>query len=234
MDKEFQGALPPASADGSSSQPMANRTAAVPSGGSPAGAGIAESGFTPGQTEEERMAAKRERWRVQKRLQRLAKTAACPGLPPCLPPASVHVGTSSGGLGTVQGNPPGTLSGETGQELGNWTAEEIAEITNELVDALDEHDQGAAVKAATLANLGAALVKEIEEDAAMPMFCKKIFKKCIPKMTAKALNSTGVSSEHKDSGFVSLAVIYYIYSRISNKKRLKELIATAAKTEAKA
>jgi uncharacterized protein (UPF0147 family) len=229
MDSELSPPLPPAATDSSTPPALAERTPGATAATLPAGS-PAFSGFIPGQTEEERMEAKRNKWKDQKRRQRLAKLAATGGLPPALPARIVPAGNADlPPAGPVDGRTDAAdaAGAVAAVALVEWTPDEIAEITDELIEALDEHDKSAAGKAATMAKLEISLVREIEEDAAMPLFCKRIFKKCVPKLTARALNATGVSSEHKDGGFIALAVLYYLYSKFSNKKRLKDLIAKA-------
>lgn len=129
------------------------------------------------------------------------------------------------------GLPPGdTLEPEPGAEdfyMVDWTPEEIAELTDDLIDGLNEMDKTGARKAAALANLPEILIKEIEADAEMPLLCKKIFRKYLPKAVAKVLNDARISSENREWIFVAVAALYYGWNKLSLRRRMAKLIAVA-------
>jgi hypothetical protein len=233
MDKDTQDTLAIVATGTAASELVADERTEIPPVVAPAGNGVAQSGFIAGQTEEERMALKREKWKNQKRNQRLAKLSAGSGTAEKLPPVIPSVIPSAGSLPPRpdSGSPVPDVAGDKKSVedvlLVEWTPEEIKEITDELIDELEKSDIGRASKALSHANLSAALIKEIEQDHEMPLFCKKIFKKCIPKLVAKALNASGISAEHSDASLVALAVVFYLYKNLSNRKRLAKIIAEA-------
>ena len=108
--------------------------------------------------------------------------------------------------------------------LAGWTAEDIAELTDEVVEWLGQLDKDSARKACELAKLGDRLTDEIEKDAEMPSICKKIFKKALPKLIAKLLNDAKIGAENKELAEIIVAVLLYVYHTSSLKSRIKKII----------
>lgn len=74
------------------------------------------------------------------------------------------------------------------------------------------------------------LVKEIEESAHFPKSAKVLLCDALPKIAARALNASGISSEYQDVLAVVTALLLILKQDRATSKRLDELIAQLVKT----
>ena len=106
----------------------------------------------------------------------------------------------------------------------DWTPEEIKEISDEIIDGLDESDKASMVKLAVAGHLPEEVVKQIEADAGMPKLIKKFLKLYLPKLIAKKLNDAKISAEGKETAVVVGSLGYYVLDRIATRRRVEKLI----------
>lgn len=106
----------------------------------------------------------------------------------------------------------------------DWTAEELSEITGEVLKIAEESDKTASVKLATAAGLPGDLIQRIEADAEFPAVAKRILLKVLPGYTAKQLNAAKISSANKEPGLILGALGYIIFDRMQRRKTLEKLI----------
>lgn len=219
MDAELPSTLPPATDGAPPASPVEDSQAETQVASSPAGTG--DSGRGRGSSTPEQ----RQLWRDRKRAQRLKKTAsgASSQLPPTLPPSLPSTPPTA-----ADSVSPKTIP-VTGLPLAeivppvSWNEQELAEITAELIETLEQWDKSSDVKKARALNIGGRLLEQIEADAGIPKFCKTIWKKYLPKMAAKWLNKSGVSSEYEAETALALSALYYIYDKSQRGKEIKKL-----------
>lgn len=109
----------------------------------------------------------------------------------------------------------------------DWTDEEVAEITDDLIDWADDEDKLSDVKAAKLAKLSAAFIKVVEEDAGIPKISKKFFKKFLPKFIARKLNEAKLNPVKSDGSAILIGILIYAW----DKYRRGRTIAKEAKLQ---
>gem|GEM_PF-4451502 len=97
----------------------------------------------------------------------------------------------------------------------DWTPDEVAEITDELISGLESWDKMSDVKRARLANLAPALIAQIEADATMPKITKKILLKYLPKFLARKLNEAKVNPVKSDGALLTLGLCIYGWDKFS-------------------
>jgi hypothetical protein len=115
-----------------------------------------------------------------------------------------------------------------GLPVAPWTPEELKEVVSELIGLFEEWDKTDSVKTARAAKLSDDLVKQIEQDASMPAFCKGVFVRTIPALAAKYLNQAGLPATGKDETLLLMAVLYMAYDKFSRSRDIKKLAAAAS------
>ena len=122
-------------------------------------------------------------------LRRANKLAEPPPLPSADAPAPDPVPSPNGDQSSFI--PP-----EAGRPVVPWTPDMLQELTDGIVDALEERRVERFVEKAKEAALPPAVVKEIGADARYPVVGKRGLKASLPQVGAKLANKTGLSSEH--------------------------------------
>jgi len=114
-----------------------------------------------------------------------------------------------------------------------WTVDELKDVCEELIDALESWDKADDSKRARAKGLASELVRQIEADAGMPKFCKAIFKRHLPPLLVKHLNRMNISAENKDESACVLAVIYLVYDKIQRRTLIDKLSGQSTATQPK-
>ena len=112
-------------------------------------------------------------------------------------------------------------------QMVDWTAADIAEITDDGIELLETWDMAGASRKAKLANLPPDLVAEMEASAKMPKLVKKIFKLYPPALIAKKLNAAKMSAENKEGSFMILGLLLYLWHKLSLVRRQNALCKAA-------
>jgi len=128
--------------------------------------------------------------------------------------------------GNDEGFDPGL---PTGEMVVAWTAQDVAEFTDELVELSEAKRVTDFVVMAREANLPPRLVSEIERDAGYGTKTKAALKKSIAVTLAKWLNKTGVSAKNKEEAALLFAVITIKMQGV----RLRRDIVSLTETEQK-
>lgn len=215
----------PASGAGEETEALPPMAGTPGAPGRPDAVGGMDKGATPKAGTAEIQEEKRIRWREIKRKQRekVRGTAPLPGLEPTTDdshtphPNDDHTENSHQNVRDFLADLP----------LVEWTSEELAEITQELILVLQQSDRESLRKKCLAANLPPDLTRDILGEAEMPLFCSKIFEKTLPRIAAKYLNMAKFDLAYKDEGMVVVALAYYLWSRMSRDKRLKKVVQAA-------
>ncbi len=111
----------------------------------------------------------------------------------------------------------------------------LEELTDGIVDALEERRIERFVDKARQAELPDRLVKEIGQDARYPVIGKRGLKIALPQVGAKLANKAGISAEHLPEVILAKAVTLNLISGRRLEAKLDKLIAQneAAKAEEK-
>lgn len=114
-----------------------------------------------------------------------------------------------------------------------WTAELLQELTDGIVDALEERRIEKFTGKARQAALPPELVREISQDARYPVVGKKGLKLSLPQVGAKLANKAGISAEHLPEIVLAKALTLNLISGRRLEAKLDKLIAQneAAKAE---
>lgn len=147
--------------------------------------------------------------------------------PPPLPAAS--------GNGAAPPNvPPGATQapGEAGSDdpapgrpVVPWTPDMLQELTDGIVDALEERRIEKFIGKARQAELPEKLVREIGQDARYPVVGKKGLKIALPQVGAKLANKAGISAEHLPEVILAKALTLNLISGRRLEARLDKIIA---------
>ena len=165
---------------------------------------------------------KRKLWRERKKKQREAKRGTVP-----LPAGNAEP------LPSVESEAvPGGLAQDVRafvEELPliDWTSEDIGEVVEELITVLQDSDRESIRKKCAKANLPAEVTREILDEVEMPKFCQKIFRKIVPRLAAKYLNMAKLDAAYKDEALVVVALLYYVWSKMSRETRIKKEVQAA-------
>ena len=150
------------------------------------------------------------------------------------PPALLPVGASSPGQQQTPGDgvPPGQSNSTVAvSDAIPWTPELLKDISDELISAAEEGRQSSLATLAQEGGLTEKAVKKIHADAAYKPAAKRGLQLAVPKITARMMNKTGISSEHSDS-LVLLASMMMIWKQgRSLKADVMELIEENRKTK---
>lgn len=123
-----------------------------------------------------------------------------------------------------------------GRAVVPWTPELLQELTDGIVDALEERRVEKFRGKARAAELPDKLVKEISSDAQYPIIGKRGLKMALPQVGAKLANKAGISAEHLPEAILLKALtLNWLHGR-RLEARLDKLIAqneAAAKEAAK-
>jgi hypothetical protein len=112
-----------------------------------------------------------------------------------------------------------------------WQPETLSGLLDELIDAAEENRVGKYLAKCAEANLTAKLLKEIEADAAFPKTAKTILKHSLPRLAAKWLNKSGLSSEWQEEVAVITALLLIVQHDRRLSAKLDELIEAAKPKE---
>lgn len=105
-----------------------------------------------------------------------------------------------------------------------WTPELVKEFTDEIISALEDHRQNTLSGLAKDGGLPEKIVKKIHDDSKYPAGSKRGLQMATPKVCARLMNKTGVSSEHADT-LVLLGSMVMIWKQgRSLKADIQELI----------
>lgn len=136
--------------------------------------------------------------------------ASSPGVrrdPPAISALDLDLGDMGGGQNAEVDLSQGS---EIPPEIGpclDWTPEEVAEISDEVINGIDDWDKLDDVKKAKLAKLPISLVEQIEADAGLPAISKKLLLKFVPKFVARKLNEAKVDSRKSDGVLVMFGLL---------------------------
>lgn len=170
------------------------------------------------------MAADREKDRQRKaRAAAAAKQSAALANPAPLPAAVPgQAPPPAGGLGAGPGLPLGGGGGPV-----PWEAGTLKPLFDQLLPAVEVLTVRAVIERADKARLPAAVVKEIERDAAWNEPAKKAIGVAAPQVAAKWLNKSGLSAENQPELVLGTAVAALIVHQNKVLARLDKLIAAA-------
>lgn len=134
----------------------------------------------------------------KKRLrERAARLAEPPPLPSALPGLAGAEPPPVDGVGAGAGAAPGALPVET--PAVPWTPELVKEFSDEIISALEDHRQTKLSARAKEGGLPEKIVAKIHADSKYPAGSKRGLQMAAPKVCARLMNKTGVSSEHADT-----------------------------------
>lgn len=153
--------------------------------------------------------------------------------PPPLPSADAPMGNLNEAQAAAQN---GSMDSADGRAVVPWTPELLQELTDGIVDALEERRVEKFRGKARAAELPDKLVKEISSDAQYPIIGKRGLKMALPQVGAKLANKAGISAEHLPEAILLKALtLNWLHGR-RLEARLDKLIAqneAAAKEAAK-
>jgi hypothetical protein len=111
----------------------------------------------------------------------------------------------------------------------------LAELTDGIVDALEERRVEKFLGKARQAELPEKLVRQIGDDARYPVIGKRGLKVALPQVGAKLANKAGISAEHLPEVVLIKAMTLNLISGRRLEAKLDKLIAQneAAKAEQK-
>lgn len=115
--------------------------------------------------------------------------------PPALPSAGA---AASGAPDAANGVASPGLPHPPVEPFVPWTAEDVCEFTDELVEFSEAKRVGDFCEVAREAKLPASLLKEIERDSHYPQKSKVNLKKAIAATVAKWLNKVGISARNRE------------------------------------
>lgn len=181
--------------------------------GSPAPGRTGEFKFpvnTP-EGQKERREADAERKRLRR--QQAALMAVPLPLPPSGPTVAGNVPAPSNDVSPGASNPPGEISTAI-----PWTPELIKDMSDELIDAAEDGRRNSLATLAQEGGLPDKAVKKIHADAAYKPAAKRGLQLAVPKITARMMNKTGISSEHSDT-LVLVSALAMIWKQGRSLKR---------------
>lgn len=114
-----------------------------------------------------------------------------------------------------------------------WQPEMLRQLTDAVIETLEDGRAGQLSTKAREAKLPAAVVNEIERDAAFPPVPKKMMMVSSPRVAAKWLNKSGVSAEHSDELALATSLAAILVQGKKLNQRLAELIAASKAIEEK-
>ncbi len=144
--------------------------------------------------------------------------------PPAVYPDASQTPAETSGLDTAPGRP-----------VVPWTPDMLQELTDGIVDALEERRIEKFSGKARQAELPEKLIREISQDARYPVIGKKGLKIALPQVGAKLANKAGISAEHLPEVILAKAIALNLVSGRRLEARLDKLIAQneAAKEQEK-
>jgi hypothetical protein len=113
---------------------------------------------------------------------------------------------------------------EVGRPVVPWTAEMLQELTDGIVDALEERRVEKFTEKAKEAQLPEKLVKEIGTDARYPVVGKRGLKVALPQVGAKLANKAGISAEHLPEVILAKAITLNVVHGRRLEAKLDKLI----------
>jgi hypothetical protein len=194
-------------------------------GGNPTGR-TRKDGLKPGSPE----AAEADRKRNAERManKRAAERAAAP--PPALP-------ASTAGTSAVLSNPGATtipvVDGFAEPPSVGWLAEDFKQVAPDTIDLLEQWRVSDKISIAEEGKLSAAVVRQIEKDAAFPAPAKRSLQSSSPAALAKLFNSLNVPVALKSYITTCPTILYLIVRDIQQRSEIRKLIQSEAERASK-
>lgn len=120
---------------------------------------------------------------------------------------------------------PGIAGPESSAPVVPWQPETLNSLVEELLNAAEEGRVSSFAGKCTEAGLMPKLVKEIGEAAHFPRAARVLLKESLPRLSAKWLNRSGISSEYQDEVAVVTALLLIVQHDRKTSAKLDELIA---------
>ena len=112
-----------------------------------------------------------------------------------------------------------------------WRAETLKPLCEQGLAFWEEWNISQAAKIMKKAGLPAAVIAKVEKDGRFPALAKKGVETSAPPLLARAMNQTGISSEHQDSLILGGALLALFQHQKSFLSDVETLIAEAAPKE---
>jgi hypothetical protein len=126
---------------------------------------------------------------------------------------------------------PGLVVDSADAPLVPWTGDDVQDLADEAVSIFEEVRQSSREGKARAAKLPETLVAEIKRDSAIHPRIKQKLAQSGARLSAKYLNKTGISSEHKDEVVFGSAVLALLASEVRLNRRLALVIAESKKQQ---